>query len=116
MDGTTPITDPENATFVNYINSREFDSAIQGDVSPEGLCFIPEADSKNGDSILLAACEVSGTMAAYRCEYTPSDRPVPPVTYGDVNGDGNINLLDLIALRKYLAKWNVSLGLQNTAQ
>ena len=55
-------------------------------------------------------------MAAYRCEYTPSDIPVPPVTYGDVNGDGDINLLDLIALRKYLAKWNVSLGSQNTAQ
>lgn len=105
------ITDPENATFVNYINSREFDSAIQGDVSPEGLCFIPASDSKNGDSILLAACEVSGTLAAYRCEYTPSDIPVPPVTYGDINGDGNINLLDLIALRKHLAKWNVEIDL-----
>lgn len=105
------ITDPENATFVNYINSREFDAAIQGDVSPEGLCFIPAADSKNGENILLAACEVSGTLAAYRCEYTPSDIPVPPVTYGDVNGDGNINLLDLIALRKYLAKWSVEIDL-----
>ena len=59
------ITDPANAEFVNYINSREFDTAIQGDVSPEGLCFIPAADSKTGSTLLLAACEVSGTLAAY---------------------------------------------------
>ena len=59
------VTDPVNASFVNYINSREFDAAIQGDVSPEGLCFISAADSKTGNALLLAACEVSGTLAAY---------------------------------------------------
>ena len=59
------ITDPENTSFVNYINSREFAADIQGDVSPEGLCFIPEAESETGKPLLLAACEVSGTLAAY---------------------------------------------------
>lgn len=59
------ITDPAKASFVNYINSREFDAAIQGDVSPEGLCFVSGQDSKTGKALLLAACEVSGTMAAY---------------------------------------------------
>ncbi|MGN0113841.1 MAG: leucine-rich repeat protein [Acutalibacteraceae bacterium] len=33
------------------------------------------------------------------------------VIYGDANGDGKINLLDLIAMRKYLAKWNVEIDL-----
>ena len=61
------ITDPINAKFVNYINSREFDEAIKGDVSPEGLCFIPASGSKSGKAMLLAACEVSGTLAAYEC-------------------------------------------------
>lgn len=65
------ITDPANAEFVNYINSREFDDAIQGDVSPEGLCFVSAANSKTGKALLLAACEVSGTLAAY--ELTPVD-------------------------------------------
>ena len=59
------ITDPANAKFVNYINSREFDAAIQGDVSPEGLCFVSASDSKTGNALLLAACEVSGTLAVY---------------------------------------------------
>lgn len=62
------ITEPENAVFVNYINSREFDEAIKGDVSPEGLCFVSSEDSKNGKAMLLAACEVSGTLAAYECD------------------------------------------------
>ena len=61
------ITIPENSKFVNYINSREFDSAIQGDVSPEGLFFMPDTDSKTGKALLLAACEVSGTLAVYEC-------------------------------------------------
>ena len=60
------ITDPENSTFVNYINSRDFSEDIAGDDSPEGLCFIPAEDSADGNAYLLAACEVSGTVAAYR--------------------------------------------------
>lgn len=63
------ITDPANTKFANYINSREFDDVIKGDVSPEGLCFISAKDSKNRKATLLAACEVSGTLAAYQCDY-----------------------------------------------
>lgn len=75
------ITDPANAEFVNYINSREFDDVIQGDVSPEGLCFVPASDSKNSKAMFLAACEVSGTMAVYQCDSVrssvfPADFPV----------------------------------------
>ena len=64
------ITDPAGAKFVNYINSRDFADNIMGDVSPEGLCFVSAADSKTGSPMLLAACEVSGTLAAY--ELTPA--------------------------------------------
>ncbi|MDO5389966.1 MAG: hypothetical protein Q4F24_02585 [Eubacteriales bacterium] len=61
------ITDPQNSTYVNYINSRDFSEAIQGDVSSEGLC-VAQADGKD---ILLAACEVSGTLAAYELSQQP---------------------------------------------
>ncbi len=59
------VTDPSGASYVNYINTRDFSSEIAGDVAPEGLAFIPAEDSPSGSPILLAACEVSGTLAAY---------------------------------------------------
>ena len=68
------ITNPAEASFVNYINSRDFSEDIAGDDSPEGLCFIPASDSVDGSAYLLAACEVSGTAAAYELtENTASD-------------------------------------------
>lgn len=59
------ITDPAKAAFVNYINSRDFSSDMSGDDSPEGLAFIPANDSANELPMVLAACEVSGTVAGY---------------------------------------------------
>ena len=68
------ITNPQNSTYANYINSRDFSEAIKGDVSPEGLC-VAQADGKN---ILLAACEVSGTLAAYELPKTEESKPEKP--------------------------------------
>ncbi|MGN0115311.1 MAG: dockerin type I domain-containing protein [Acutalibacteraceae bacterium] len=34
---------------------------------------------------------------------------ITPIIYGDTNSDGNVNLLDLILMRKYLAKWSVEI-------
>lgn len=58
------ITDPANVSFVNYINSRSYGDVVESDVSPEGLCLA----AVNGQNYLLAACEVSGTLAAYRLD------------------------------------------------
>ena len=69
------ITDPAETVYVNYINSRDFSEDIAGDDSPEGLCFIPAADSADGNAYLLAACEVSGTVAAYELTATNSGNP-----------------------------------------
>lgn len=73
------ITNPENAEFVNYINSRDFKTTVEGseqyedkeldkwvtggDVAPEGMSFI--SNGVTGKPMLLAAFEVSGTVAAY---------------------------------------------------
>lgn len=66
------ITSPSETKFVNYINSREFDSAIQGDVSPEGLKFVSSTKGSDGKPVLMAACEVSGTLAVYSCSAVKS--------------------------------------------
>ena len=71
------ITDPTAVSYVNYINSRDFSGAdedgVSADDSPEGLKFIPADKSPTGEALLLAACEVGGTVAAY--ELTSVDSP-----------------------------------------
>ena len=59
------ITDPENVSYVNYINSRDFTEDIAGDVSPEGLDFVSASESVSGNAELMVAHEVSGTVAIY---------------------------------------------------
>lgn len=104
------ITKPEHTSFVNYINyinSREFDTAIQGDVSPEGLCFVPASDSKTGKPLLLAACEVSGTLAVYACNDNPPVEPTDPTpekVNGDVDCDGVLKVNDATAIQYWIAK------------
>ena len=66
------ITDPANVYFENYINTRQFSTedpdAETGyvDVSVEGLCVVPAIDSPINKDLLLAANEVSGTVAVYK--------------------------------------------------
>lgn len=57
------ITDPNNISFKEYINTRDFSSDMAGDVAPEGMDFIAAEDSQTGYPLLLVACEVSGTVA-----------------------------------------------------
>ena len=93
------VTDPEAITFVNYVNTRDFGTTVEGseeyedgeldkwvtggDVAPEGLLFLDAASSPNGEPMLLAACEVSGTVAVY--QLGSEDLAVLPFT--DVNSD-----------------------------
>ena len=58
------ITNPEKASYVNYINSRDFSTTLGADDSPEGLKFVSADKSPTGKALLLAACEVGGTVAA----------------------------------------------------
>lgn len=59
------ITKPDAPEFVQYFNERDFSENIKGDVSPEGLTFIPASTSITGLPTLLAAHEVSGTVTAF---------------------------------------------------
>lgn len=105
------LSQPETATFVNYINSRDFSTVVEGsqvyedgeldkwvtggDVAPEGLAFVAAQDSATGQALLLAACEVSGTVAVYQLsqdaapafsDVSESDWFYEAVTYVSENG------------------------------
>ncbi|WP_115992049.1 choice-of-anchor I family protein [Cohnella lupini] len=72
---TYDITNPANATFANYINTRILDTedediAMGTDTGPEGIEFIPATDSPTGQPLLLVAFEVSGTVAVYQINAT----------------------------------------------
>ena len=54
------ITTPADAVFVDYI-----DTETNGDISPEGMVFVPAADSPNGKDLLLVSFEVSGSTVVY---------------------------------------------------
>ncbi|MER2170524.1 MAG: choice-of-anchor I family protein [Psychrobacillus psychrodurans] len=59
------LTDINAPKFVTLISSRDFTAKVAGDVSPEGLQFIPASESPTGKALLAATHEVSGTIAVY---------------------------------------------------
>ncbi len=82
------IDNPEKPVFNRYFSSRIFNgeekvTGANGDTAPEGLTFIPADESPTGQNILLAAHEVSGTIAAYQIgievKEEESENPNEPV-------------------------------------
>jgi DNA-binding beta-propeller fold protein YncE len=70
------ISDPQNPTFLDYLNTRNFgvvpSAAGSGDLGPEGLAFISAADSPNGVPLLVVGNEVSGTVAVFEVVPEPA--------------------------------------------
>ncbi|MGL5379518.1 choice-of-anchor I family protein [Clostridium sp.] len=70
------ITNPNEATFVNYTNTRDFSEDILGDVSSEGIDFISAENSETGYPLVVIANEVSGTVSVLEVKdgyVAPSD-------------------------------------------
>lgn len=75
---TYDVGDPEAPSNQDYINTRNFDVGPEedieegsmaadaaGDLSPEGLEFVPAEDSPVDDAMLAVSYEVSGTTSLY---------------------------------------------------
>jgi hypothetical protein len=63
------LATPASPRFVQWINTTDYagdiDLGTAGDVSPEGLEFVPAADSPTGKPLVIAAYELSGTTAIF---------------------------------------------------
>jgi hypothetical protein len=58
------ITDPTKPKLVQYL--RNTTNLSDGDISPEGMKFIPAAQSPTGIALLVVGHEVSGSVAVYQ--------------------------------------------------
>lgn len=59
------VTNPAAPVFVQFVNMRDTEQDGAGDLGPEGLDFVPAADSPTGKPLLLTGNEVSGTLAVF---------------------------------------------------
>lgn len=91
------VTEPADSEYVTYVNNRDFSvSALDedeelvdnwqeaGDLGPEGLAFIPAADSPTGENLLAVGNEVSGTTTIFQVDSLTDDE-----TPGDGSGAGS---------------------------
>lgn len=57
------LSNPAAPKFVQWLQNTT--DLSNGDISPEGLSFVPAAQSPTGNALLLAGHEVSGTLAVW---------------------------------------------------
>jgi len=94
------ITEPECATFVEYVNNRDFSVDIEsdiedgdapagaaGDLGPEGLDFATAEEIPIDDPLVFVGHEISGTTAIFRVTSDESDDVVGSCS-ADSRGNG----------------------------
>ncbi len=75
-------TNPVSPRFSQFITTRDYSRAIAGDVSTEALLFIPPAQNRLNTPLVIAAYEVSGTVAVFAFD-TP--QPAPRLAAADID-------------------------------
>ncbi|MCF6440203.1 choice-of-anchor I family protein [Pseudoalteromonas luteoviolacea] len=61
------VTNPFNVTMNTYMINRglEADTQISGDLAPEGMIFIDQAQSPTGEALLIVGNEISGSVSIW---------------------------------------------------
>lgn len=90
--GVYDITDPTDATFVTYVNNRDFTAgattSAAGDLGPEGIVFVPAEDSPTGSPVVITGNEVSGTTTVFEItdNLAPQTTDIQVLTINDFHG------------------------------
>lgn len=90
------VSNPDNPQFVTFVNMRDVGESGAGDLGPEGLDFIPAANSPTGKPLLLTGNEVSGTLAVFEISELADRKPfalnavADDTTYTVSNEDGKV--------------------------
>lgn len=63
-------------------------------------------------TLALTLAIIASAVFALPFTANAADSETASIIYGDANSDGKVSLLDLILLRKYLAKWDVEIDLE----
>lgn len=100
-----------------YTNANAIENTTANGVLAELMFTInstaPVGDSAvvftNYDSYPFCNADEKAVEATYKSGIITVEKPI--YAYGDINNDYAINLLDVIAMRKYLAKWGVTIDL-----
>lgn len=108
------LTDVNAPEFVTLISSRDFSKDVAGDVSPEGLQFIPASESPTGKALLAATHEVSGTIAVY--EFGASTETVGADDFSGTveapkiyEGNVTVSITDAAKLENAIVKGNLTI-------
>ncbi|WP_243398230.1 choice-of-anchor I family protein [Deinococcus koreensis] len=121
------VSAPANPVFVDYAHqitpAAAPESGLAGDLAPEGLLFIPAADSPSGKALLVASHEVSGSVTLYAVEdsgkLTLAGRyQASPYVYN--KGVAEISAYDKLSRRLFVVNGNTGgldiLNIANVAQ
>ncbi len=71
------VSNPVAPQFIQYINTRNLLPEGSGDISPEGLAFIPASASPSGRPLLAVSHEVSGSVAMFELQLSCPITPLP---------------------------------------
>ena len=104
------VTDPAAPEFITYVNTATSpateitEAAFTPDISPEGIAFIPAADSPSGEPLIAVSFEVSGTVRVFQVEAAPAPTttttvaPTTPAPVLPPTGSDGESTMALVAL------------------
>lgn len=101
------VTNPMEPSFASYVNTREFADAegeviLDTDTAPEGLEFVPAADSPTGSPLLIVAYEVGGKVGVFEIEEAEEAIETPAPSFTDIEGSYAKEAIETLAALGYM--------------